>query len=252
MYPVIHIGPLSLQSSALAVLVALWVGVYVSERQARRRGWNGEEMWTIAGVAVLVMLVSARLVYVGENLSAYARDPLQIVAPTPNTLALDIGLIFGLWAAFIYIQRRHIPVAELLDVMAPGVLLAIAIFTIGQFLSGDAYGSPADVPWSVYLWGDLRHPVQLYDAAAALLGLVIVGWLRRVPLRSGALALVGAAWYTAARVFLDAFRGDATVVAGGYRTSQILALGFMVLSLWFLGRALRAGSPHQEQGATSA
>ena len=55
---------------------------------------------------------------------------------------------------------------------APSLAIGIAIGRIGCFLSGledYTYGTPTTLPWG-YDFGDgvLRHPVQLYEAAAYL------------------------------------------------------------------------------------
>ncbi len=238
MYPVIRVGPAALQSSVLALIVALWLAATLAERAWKRRSGeaknDGEAAWNVMALVVAVTLIAGRLVYVGQNPSIYAADPLQIFSPTPGTLSLGVGAAIGVLAALAYIQRRRIPLLPLLDAFAPGVLAAIASVALGQFLSGDAYGAPTDVPWAVFSWGEWRHPVQLYDALAALGGLLLVRRMRTP--RVGEVALAAIAWYSAARVLIDAFRGDATVIAGGYRSTQVIALAVLLVALWLMSR----------------
>lgn len=235
MYPVIHIGPAVIQSTVLALITALWLGAYVAERECKRRRLNAEDVWNVVGTAAVATVIAARLIYVLQNFSAYASDPLQIFSPAPGTLSLGFGAIFGLMAAYAYIQRHGIPLALFFDALAPGALIAMAVFAIGQLLGGDAYGTPSNLPWSVFLWGEWRHPVQLYDALAALIGFIVVwrvsrGWSTR----AGFIALLVIAWYSASRVFIDAFRGDTAILPGGYRASQVIALVVLLMDLWFL------------------
>jgi prolipoprotein diacylglyceryltransferase len=49
-------------------------------------------------------------------------------------------------------------------------------------------------------------------------------------------ALFATAWYSAARILIDAFRGDVAVLAGGYRTSQVVALIVLVFALVMMAR----------------
>jgi phosphatidylglycerol---prolipoprotein diacylglyceryl transferase len=75
-----------------------------------------------------------------------------------------------------------------LDCAAPAAALAMGIHGIGAFLAGLDYGVPTALPWGVtytslisVLWyrtplGLRLHPVQLYDAAASLLILVVLAW----------------------------------------------------------------------------
>jgi phosphatidylglycerol:prolipoprotein diacylglycerol transferase len=257
MYPVIRIGPAAIQSSILALIVALWVAATLAEREWKRRvavpageSASGEAAWNVIALVVAVTLVAGRLVYVGQNPSAYVAGPLQILSPTPSTLSLGVGAAIGILVGLAYVQRRRLPLLPLLDALAPGVLAATAIIALGQFLSGDAYGSPTDVPWAVFLWGQWRHPVQLYDLLAALSGLVVVERIHAP--RAGWVALVALAWYSGARVLIDGFRGDATVIAGGYRSTQVIALVVLLAALWLMSRLAATGErATMEEGTRS-
>lgn len=236
MYPVIHIGPAALQSSALAFLLALWLGAWFFERECERRGVSGEEAWNLMGIAVAVTVIAGRLAYAADNWSLFAADPAQFVALTPDSVSPATGILFGILAALAYVQRRQLDILLLLDALAPGALLAIALIAIGQFLSGDAYGIPSDSPWAVMLWGATREPVQLYDAALALTGAAFLWRRRQVARWAGETALLAVAWYGGARVLIDAFRGDATVLGDGYRATQVEALAVLLAALWLLMR----------------
>lgn len=236
MLPIIQLGPLTIQSFVVAVFAALWLGAYLADRECQRRGLDPNDAWNVIALAIAVMFFSARLVFVLQNLPVYANDWFQTVLPTPTALSLDYGAIFGLVAAYAYIQRRHIPLARFADALAPGALVASAIIACGQFLSGDGYGMPTKIAWGVFLWGEPRHPVQLYDAFAALSGLVLIACLARKNARAGTRAWIAVAWYSAARVFLDAFRADVSILENGYRATQVIALIVLLIALSGLTR----------------
>jgi phosphatidylglycerol:prolipoprotein diacylglycerol transferase len=236
MLPVIQIGPAALQSMMLAMLLALWLGSFIAERECNRRGIPGNQVWNIIAIAVAVSILFARIIFVLQHWSIYAAAPLQIFSLTPTALAIEYGTLFGIFAAYVYVLWRDIPLARFADAVTPGALVAIFIFAIGQFLSGDAFGAPTTLPWAVAFFGTLVHPVQLYDALAALIGLIIV-WRWRAS-QDGLTALVATAWYSAARLFIEAFRGDALLLGNGYRLSQIVALAILLMALWLIGQKL--------------
>lgn len=244
MLPVIQIGPVTIQSLVLASIVALWLGTTAAERACRQRALDPNDAWNVVALALAVTFFSARLVFVLQNLPVYAGDWRQAFSPTPNALSLDYGAIFGLVAGYAYIQRRAIPLAPFADALAPGALVALAVIACGQFLSGDGYGMPTKIAWGIFIWGEPRHPVQLYDAFAALAGLALIGWLARRTVRAGGIALGALAWYSAARVFLDAFRADVAVLDNGYRVTQVIALIVLLLALSRLTR----GQTHSPGG----
>lgn len=235
MLPILQIGPAVIQSFILALLVALWLGTYLTERECKRRNLDGNEAWNVVALAVVATVLSARLVFVLQNWSVYANDLAPIVSLTPNALSLDYGALMGIIVAYAYVRWRKIPLARFADALAPGALIAIAMIAFGQFLSGDAYGMPTDLPWAVSFWGERLHPVQLYDAFAALLGWVIV--TRFHPRFDGQRALVAIAWYSAARLFIDAFRSEALLIGEGYRVNQIIVLSVLLLALGMMGKA---------------
>lgn len=236
MFPAVQIGPAVVQTSILAFILALWLGTAIAERECNRRKLGGDDAWGTVAIAVAATIISARLIYVAQNLAAYASDWREIFSLTTGTLSLDYGAVFGLVAALAYVQRRKIPLARFADALAPGALVALTIVALGQFLSGDAYGAPTDVPWAIELYGASRHPVQLYDAIAALIGVSVIWRVARKQPPDGSIALLAIAWASAARVLIDAFRGDAAVLPGGYRPAQIMGLIVLLVALLLMAR----------------
>lgn len=232
MLPIIRLGPAAIQTSILALIAAIWVGATIAEGEAKKRGLRGDDVWNLVSIGALTTLVAARVIYIAQNFSAYASDPLQIFSPAPGTLALGYGAIFGALAAYGYVQRRVLPLAPLLDSIAPGALAAVGIYALGQFLSGDAYGTPTNLPWGVFMWGETRHPVQLYDALGAFLGWGLIIKFGRL----GSSALIGLVWYSAVRLIVDAYRGEAMILPNGFRVSQIIALMILLVGLWVLSK----------------
>lgn len=235
MLPIIQIGPAVIQSFVLALLVALWLGAFLTERECNRHHLDGNAAWNVVALGVAATLLSARLVFVLQNWGVYANDLAQIVSLTPNALSLDYGALIGLLITYAYLRWRKMPLARFADALAPGALIAIAIIAFGQFLSGEAYGTPTDLPWAVSFWGERLHPVQLYDALAALIGGVIVARLRSQ--FDGQRALIALAWYSAARLFIDAFRAEVLLLGDGYRVNQIVAWIVLLLALGLLRKA---------------
>ncbi len=232
MLPMIPIGPAVIPSNAVAFILALWLGAAVAERACKTRELDANQVWNVIGIGVLVMFVAARAIYVLQNFAAYAAEPLQMVALNPNALAVEYGAVFGIIAVAAYIQQRKIPFASFADALTPGVLVAFAIFAVGQFLSGDGFGTPTTLFWGINLYGDVRHPTPIYVAVLAALGAYATWQMARAQmLPVGATALNGIAWYAFVRVFVDAFLADATFWPGGYRASQVIALIVLLIAL---------------------
>jgi phosphatidylglycerol---prolipoprotein diacylglyceryl transferase len=119
-------------------------------------------------------------------------------------------------------------------VLAPGLAGWMLCLGVAHLLSGDAYGAPSHLPWAIFQWSEYRHPVQLYEIVLAL-GILLV--VRKHPLgepgnrRSFWMVVALSA---AARVFLEAFRGNNLIWSGGFRAAQVLGLILLAVSLSIL------------------
>ncbi len=83
----------------------------------------------------------------------------------------------------------------------------------------------------MYLWGEYRHPTQIYELIGALLILGPLWRTRAQGLFPGFNFLLVVALTAAARVFLEAFRGDSLVLPGGWREAQVLGLAVLAVCL---------------------
>lgn len=224
MYPIIRLGGLSVQSYGLVLLAAFWLGLYVAGREAERLELGSDVPWNFGTYSLIAGLVGARLWYVLTNLEAYWLDWRQVLALNTGTLAFREGAIIGLLVGLGYLRRQEVSLPAFADALAPGLAAALALASFGAFLNGDAYGAPTSLPLAVYLWGERRHPTQLYEMGAALIILAILWrWRAREPY-PGFLFLLGLLLYAAARLSLEAFRGDSLLMVGGLRVVQVVSL----------------------------
>jgi prolipoprotein diacylglyceryltransferase len=234
MFPILQLGPLALQVPGLVLVGGVWLGLALAERRANRLAALGaagrltaEAVYQLAWVGLLTGLVGARLAYAGRYLEAYLADPLGLVSPSPATLAVPEGVLLGLTAAVIYSSRRRLPLRPTLEALAPALAGLGVALALAHAASGDAFGAPTSVPWRIWLWDEYRHPSQLYELAGALavLGAWAI-WTRTERGQAGTglgfLLVVGLS--AAARVFLEAFRGDSALLANGMRAAQTWSL----------------------------
>jgi prolipoprotein diacylglyceryltransferase len=169
-------------------------------------------------------------------LSTYLANPLALLALTPATLFPLAGMVTGVAVAVLFGRRKRLPLRPTLDALAPGLAAFLVGSGMANILSGDAFGSPTNVPWAIYLWDENRHPSQIYETLAALV-IFVVEWKR--PLGrpgAGVNFLLVVALSAAARVFLEAFRGDSLIWPGGFRAAQVIGLVVLAVS-WRLIQA---------------
>lgn len=244
MFPILQIGPFSLQTPGLILLLGIWLGLSVAERFSPKFGISADQIYNLVLVGLIAGLAGARLAYVARYPGVFVSSPLSIFSLNPGLLDGFSGAGMGLIAAWVYGQRKNMPFLGTLDALTPGLGVFAVAVGLSHLASGDAFGAPTGLPWGMELWGARRHPTQILETLiAALIFLSMVIGIsqrkaRRLRLfeRPGATFLVFLALSAGARLFLEAFRGDSTVLFGGVRMAQAVSWILLALSLWALNR----------------
>lgn len=256
MYPVIELGRLALPTKPLLLLVGLYFVLWLGSRSASLLGIHGDIVWNWGLLSVLGGLVIGRAAYALRYPQAYLASPLSLLSPRPASFLPEAAVLGGLVVGALYLRRYRVPLAAFADAMAPALTLGWALYALANFLAGDAYGTPTDVPWAVEMWGAPRHPVQLYEMGAALLTTI---WLigRPAPRGRGLWGWRLLLAYGLTRLLLEPWRGDSVLLPGGFRLYQLVGLALALLALWGLSRSAPsardlAAEPDQGPDAANA
>lgn len=237
MLPVLPIGGLALPVPGLVVILGLWIGLALAERQASKYGINPTLIYNLAFTALVAGVIGARLAYVVRFPEVFLATPLNLFSRNLGLLDLWGGIATAILAGMVYGQRKKLALWPTLDALTPALAVFAIALGLSNLASGAAFGAPSSVPWAIELWGDRRHPVQVYETLAAGLILWAVwpgrGLFTNLP-AAGVTFLTFVALSAAARLFLEAFRGDSLLLPGGLRTAQVLAWLVLAASLWGL------------------
>jgi len=239
MFPILQVGPLAVQLPGLFLLVGVWVGSVIVEREAAKRGLSGAVLSSMLFFGLVAGLLGARLGYALRYWTVYAGDPLALVSLNLKTLSAPDGVAAALLTILVLARRRRLPLWPTLDALAPA-LATFAVFAgLADLSSGNAFGAPTSLPWAIELWGAARHPSQTYAILLAVAVVVAVHRLGRRPAFSGLLFLAWLAMTAAGRLFLEAFRGDSVIVLGSLRAAQLISLAVLGGTLFGLHRRAR-------------
>lgn len=230
---IFSIGHFHLRWYSLIVLTAIAVGIWLTGREAARKGFKKEDVYDAAVWVILGGLVGARLFHVLDHWpDEYAANPIQALYIWEGGLAIWGALAGGLISIAILARIRGWRLPRLLDAAAPGLALAQAIGRIACVITGDAMGKPTTGPFGfaynspnamVPQLGVYYTPMPVYEIIVNL-GIFVLLWrLRKRNWPDGLLFLVYLSLYSLMRFFL-AFTSSYQIAAFGLTQSQIVAL----------------------------
>lgn len=247
----ISIGPLNIYWYAIAYmlgfLLAYLLFVPMAKNQLLGQNRSKEQLKKMVDdlllYVVLGVVIGGRLGFIlFYSPQTILTDPLQILRVWDGGMSFHGGLFGVLIACAIFSYAEKIPYLQLMDVLA--ILAPIGLFLgrIANFVNGELWGRPTDVPWAMifpYAPDDLpRHPSQLYEAALegiALFTILVVcaqiPWFRKQAGRLSALFLLG---YGLARFTVEFFRepneGLGNVIFG-LTMGQTLTLSMFIIAI---------------------
>ena len=214
----------------ILLLVALWVGLLLIEKRAERHGISRDALNNVVFYSLFGYILGGRILYVLSNYSAFAQSPGSIFSIDLDLFDPAAALLTALIVGFVYGSHHHLPLWSTLDALTP-FFAALAIgFPLSHLAAGTAFGSPTESPWGIDLWNAKRHPTQIYELIAALMIFGLV-WFRRQDSPAGSSFLLFATLAAGARLFLEAFRGDSTLIFGGVRIAQVVAWIVLAMAL---------------------
>ena len=221
----------------ILLIAALWLGLYLSEKRVERHNISIDALNNIVYYSILGYIVGGRVLFALANLPAFTQSPLSVFSINADLFDPVGGFATALLVGFAYGRNQKLSLWSPLDALTP-VFATLAIgLALSHLAAGTAFGSPTNFPWGMDLWNATRHPTQIYELIASLLILGVI-WFRKTASPAGSDFLLFAALTAGARLFLEAFRGDSTLIFGGVRLAQVIAWIVLATAL-FAREAIR-------------
>jgi phosphatidylglycerol:prolipoprotein diacylglycerol transferase len=252
----IQLGPFAIRWYALAYIAGILIGwLYARAIIRSDRLWGGPAPMTAADYDDFIVWVTLGIILGGRigyvlfyNPDYFAGHPLEALQLWKGGMSFHGGFAGCIAAVVLFARSRGIPVLSLGDVTCAVGPIGLFLGRLANFVNGELWGRPADVPWAMVFpsGGPLpRHPSQLYEAALeglvlfVLLGLLVrAGALKRPGLIIGAFAI----GYSLARSFCELFREpDAQLgfLWGGLTMGMLLSLPLLLFGIALIVIALR-------------
>ena len=231
MFPILNIGPLAIQAPGLIILIGLWIWFVINDRFAKKFLINSEVLSNNFFYSLLIGILGSRISFIIQTPNAFLDNPLSIISPNIALFDISSGIVITIMTFLILTQRKKLALRDTLDAITPGLLIFLAFVALSLLASGKLYGVPGDLPWSIYLWGTLRHPLQVYYLVLFLFGVGIIVQQIKTEYPRGTIFFLGIAITSLIILFLEAFRGTPSAMVGNVRIPQIIAFIFLLISL---------------------
>ena len=220
---------------------------------------NNKYLAEFIGTGLLIFVVTGSGI-MGYDLSRGN----SAIALLINSLATGIAL-FILITIFINISGAHLyfkthktslNFPQLLDSLAPGVVLAQAIGRIGNYFNQEVFGKPTELPWRLgidpvnrpngYEGYSTFHPTFLYELLwclrVAVLLIKLPGFLKKMTARQGNVFALYILGYTSGGVWVETLRIDEANLILGLRLNIWVSFIVLITATAYLIASKRRGN----------
>ncbi len=263
---IIRIGPIGIHWYGFMYLLGFGATYLLVRKQILEEGQNAfsdpqyhgssivSQLSQLDGILfslILGIILGGRLGYViFYNLSYFLAHPLEIFAVWHGGMSFHGGVAGVIFSGWIYCKSHNLDFWKWSDRFVVTAPVGLGLGRIGNFINGELFGRPADVPWAMIFphGGQVpRHPSQLYEALLEGLLLFMVLWsLRSKPWPYGRKLALFLVLYAICRIGVEFFREPdpqlGYVLWDCVTMGQLLSLVLLLLGviIWCVrGRSVR-------------
>ena len=241
----IDLGPLTIHMYGLTLLVAIAACILLTGYRWTRRGGDWDLVLKVAVWGVAAGIVGARIYHDITSWDEVSSPKWKgVFAVWEGGLGVWGGIFLGCLVGAIVVRREGARVRDMMDAVAPGLLLAQGIGRWGNWWNQELYGKPTDLPWGLKIDPEHRvagyedhatfHPTFLYEFVYDLIGVGLLLALDRLyRFKPPALFALYVSYYTAGRFFEELIRIDPAHEFAGLRLNAWVSLVVFICSTAF-------------------
>lgn len=249
----ISAGPLTIHFYALCILIGIAVAIWLGRVRYAKVGGNADDVSEVAIWAVPFGIIGGRIYHVITSPEKYfgaGANPIDALRIWQGGLGIWGAISFGAFGAYLYFRthKTSLTYAQLLDCLAPGVVLAQAIGRVGNYFNQELFGRPTSLPWGLEIDAPNRptgyetletfHPTFLYELIWCLLVAYLLiklpGSIKKLVTRKGDIFALYVLAYTLGRLWIETLRIDESNLILGLRLNVWVSLIVIVASSAYL------------------
>ena len=179
----VSFGPFEVHWYGLMYLVAFGAGWWLGILRTKRNGteWRRNEISDLLFYFALGAVIGGRVIYtVVYNFDGFIAEPLVIFKIWQGGMSYHGGMVGVFVAMWLYARHTDRTFFQVTDYLAPLVPLGLGAGRLGNFINGELWGRPTDLPWGMvfpFVDAQPRHPSMLYEFLLEGVLFFIILWL---------------------------------------------------------------------------
>ena len=255
------VGPLTIHFYALCIITGIAAAIWIGRKRYANLGGNPDDVSEVAIWAVPFGIIGGRIYHVITSPAQYFGangNPVDALKIWEGGLGIWGAISLGAVGAYLYFRthKTTLNFRQLLDSLAPGVVVAQAIGRIGNYFNQEVFGKPTELPWGLEIDPVNRpdgfesyatfHPTFLYELLWCLVVAVLIiklpGFLKQITSKQGDVFALYILGYTLGRVWIESLRIDEANLILGLRLNIWVSLIVLLTASAYLIASKRRGN----------
>lgn len=243
-------GSFTIYWYSVIIIAGIIIGMILANKEADQLGLKKDIITDLMVFVIPIAIVCARIYYVTFEWKQYVNQPFsELFAVWNGGIAIHGAIIGSVLTVIIYTHIKKISFWQIVDILAPSLILGQAIGRWGNFMNQEAYGGPISentynnfhqylpdfIMNQMTIDGVMYHPTFLYESFWNIIVFIFLLILRKYnPLR-GEVFLSYVTLYSIGRFVIEGMRMD-SLYMGEWRVAQLvsvlLVIGAIVLIVY--------------------
>ena len=255
------VGPLTIHFYALCIITGIAAAIWIGRKRYANLGGNPDDVSEVAIWAVPFGIIGGRIYHVITSPAQYFGangNPVDALRIWEGGLGIWGAISLGAVGAYLYFRthKTTLNFRQLLDSLAPGVVVAQAVGRIGNYFNQEVFGKPTELPWGLEIDPVNRpdgfesyatfHPTFLYELlwclVVAVLLIKLPGFLKQITSKQGDIFALYILGYTLGRVWIESLRIDEANLILGLRLNIWVSLIVLLTASAYLIASKRRGN----------